>query len=100
MKKSVVFSAAFLLVLGLGIGITVAMTEDAHAIWECQWQCLFTTTWSHTTVPECPGNCPDGMIYAIYKKSTCAGGPLNCPNLNYVFGCWDGVEPPGCVLHP
>jgi len=100
MKKSVVFSAVFLAVFGLAIGMTVALTENANAIDQCQWQCQFKTVWSLETGPECPGECGDGMIYAIYKKSTCTGGPLNCQYVYYVFGCWDGVEPYGCVLRP
>ncbi|MEZ5360419.1 MAG: hypothetical protein R3F48_16520 [Candidatus Zixiibacteriota bacterium] len=90
MKKAVIFSSLFAITFSLALGITVMLTTDnAHAIWQCSWECTYRT-WASSD----PG---DGVIcpvdaYYVYKQSTCAGGPLNCENHKWIVGCaWPGV---------
>ncbi len=87
MRKSLIFTSVFALTFTLALGITVMMTNnDALAIWQCSWECTFNTYVSN--------DFGDGVIcdldqYYVYKKSTCAGGPLNCPNEKWIVGCAD-----------
>jgi hypothetical protein len=80
----------FLFTMGMTAGIVVTLNDDAHAIWKCGWECTFQTICSLDTgtyCDDCPGD------YIVYKKSTCAGGPLNCPNINEPIACWNGNPP-------
>ncbi len=98
MKKTTILVSTFLVVFGMTLGILLSLNEDAHAMYECSYRCTFRTTWTTSTGPECPGTCPQGMIYKITRRSTCLAGPLNCPYVYEVIGCWDGVNPFGCML--
>ena len=101
MKRAAFLSTALLVVFGMSLGIVVSLNEDAQAVYECVWQCTFKTKCTTQTGPECPGTCPPSAIYYIRKTSTCTGGPLNCPYVNEVIGCWNGEEPCiGCLLGP
>lgn len=99
MKRATIIASTFLVVFGLTAGIVLSLNEDANAVYLCSWQCTFVTSWTTSTGPECPGTCPSSMIYKITRRSTCVGGPLNCPFVKEVIGCWDGEEPIGCLLH-
>lgn len=98
MKRATILASTFLVVFGLTLGIVLSLNENANAMWECTGQCTFKITWTTATGPECPGICPEGMIYKITRRSTCLAGPFNCPFVNDVIGCWDGSEPFGCLL--
>jgi len=98
MKKAIILASTFLVVFGLTLGIVLSLNEDANALYQCAWECAFKTTWTTYTGPECPGTCPSSMIYKITRRSTCVSGPLNCPYVNEVIGCWDGVDQFGCLL--
>lgn len=98
MKKAVILASTFLVVFGLTLGIVLSLNENANASIPCTYQCTYRTNWTTQTGPLCPGNCGAGMIYYIKRYSTCVDGPLNCPYVNEVFGCWDGVTHLGCIL--
>jgi hypothetical protein len=98
MKKATIISATFLVVFGLTLGAVLSLNQDANAVSLCSWRCTFKTTWTTLTGPECPGICQPDMIYKITRRSTCAGGPLNCPFVNEVIGCWNGTDPIGCLI--
>jgi hypothetical protein len=89
MKKPIMLSAVLLFVFGMTFGIVLTLNEDAMAIDECSWECQFRLYCSSTTGPNCGGYAP----YYVFRKSTCTGGPLNCPFVNEWIGCWSGVEP-------
>jgi hypothetical protein len=98
MKKAAILASTFLVVFGLTLGIVLSLNENANASVECTWHCTFKVTWTNQTGPLCPGNCPAGMTNYIVRRSTCTGGPFNCPFVNEVIGCWDPNEQLGCIL--
>ena len=100
MKKSVLLPVLFLFTFAATFGFVLSFNEEALAGPQCDFACLWELDMSDDTGPECPGNCRPGEIYIIWKKSTCSGGPLNCPNFKVATGCWDGVGPFGCKLMP
>lgn len=76
MKKVTALSGVVLLVLGLTLGMTVSLTQDANALWECGFEC----TYSNQCKPDGP-NCGDRD--QVWRRATCSGGPLNCPGDSY-----------------
>jgi hypothetical protein len=91
MKKAAFLSAMLVFVFGATTGIVIGLNDNAQAIDQCAWQCLFRTECSLDTGPECTH---PNIPYLVYRHSTCAGGPLNCPFIrDQVIGCWNGVEP-------
>ncbi|MDD4051447.1 MAG: hypothetical protein PHR28_06070 [candidate division Zixibacteria bacterium] len=95
MKKTALFSTLFLAVFGLTLGITFMTYEPAAAIDECEYQCLYNDYCSYDTYSECYAPRP----YVVYRTSTCAGGPLDCPFLrSEPVGCWNGTPP--CIWRP
>ncbi len=96
MKKLTILSSLFVVAFGLALGMTVMFHTPAKAIWVCDYQCLFRTECTTQTGPLCGGSTP----YYVYKKSTCAGGPLHCPNVYEWIGCWNGTLPCIPLLDP
>ncbi len=75
MKKATIFSALFLAVFGLTLGITLMTYQPAAAYQVCEYACLYEYYCSTDTGSQCPGMLPN----YLYRKSLCSGGPLNCP---------------------
>jgi hypothetical protein len=97
MKKLTILAATFLLVFGMTLGVLLSFNEDANAIGLCSWRCGLKMDWTHQTGELCPGTCPASDIYYVYLRSTCIGGPLNCPWVNNFSGCWDGTIQFACI---
>jgi hypothetical protein len=97
MKKSAILSALFVFTFVATFGFVISLSENAYAAEQCAFLCLTELDRSYDTGPLCPQDCPASMIYYIWRVESCQGGPLNCPNLQVFAGCWDGVNPFGCM---
>jgi hypothetical protein len=97
MKKSAVLSVLFLFTFGATLGMVLSLNEAAQAGPVCDFLCLWKLDKSDDTGPLCPQGCPQDYIYYIWKIDTCRGGPLNCPDMKIFMGCWNGVDPIGCM---
>lgn len=93
MKKPILLSAVFLFIFGVTFGIVVTLNDTAEAAYQCAFLCTFTQYCSTVTGPDCPCHGTGTAIYYVYHRSTCTGGPLNCPYVNEWTGCWTGNQP-------